>query len=174
MRKILTTFFSIALSAVVLGAGNDGGNGSDEPGSGSVNATGSGRGALTRPVNATLPFDPESVIGSTSSGSGEINTFIETYDDGTDVGLWHCSLGVPRTIEASGGNPGAYLQQGGFSSHVPTWASISTRFQPGVNDPYKIDSIYTGDWTSLGVTTITVDLNILQVATWGTDRAVTL
>ena len=71
--------------------------------------------------------------------------FIETYDDGTDVGLWHCSLGVPRIIEASGGNPGAYLQQGGFSTSIPTWGSVSTRFQPGVNDLYKIDSIYTGD-----------------------------
>jgi hypothetical protein len=81
---------------------------------------------------------------------------------------------VPRTIEISGGNPGAYLQQGGFSSSIPTWASISTRFQPGVNDPYKIDSIYTGDWTSLAVTRITVDLNVIQVATWATDRAVTL
>jgi hypothetical protein len=101
-------------------------------------------------------------------------SFIETYDDGTDVGLWQCSLSVPRIIEASGGNPGAYLQQGGFSSHVPTWASVSTRFQPGVNDPYKIDSIYTGDWTSLGVTSITADLNIIQVGSWGTDRAVTL
>src|SRR4029453_11768735 len=69
--------------------------------------------------------------------------FIETYDDGTDVGLWHCSLGVPRTIETTGGNPGAYLQQGGFSTSIPTWASTSTRFQPGVPDPYKIDSIYT-------------------------------
>ena len=112
--------------------------------------------------------------GSTESGSGATNAFIETYDDGTDVGLWNCSLSVPRLLEASGGNPGAYLQQGGFSSHVPTWASISPRFQPGVNDTYKIDSIYTGDWTSLGVTSITVDLNVIQVATWATDRAVTL
>ena len=40
--------------------------------------------------------------------------------------------------------------------------------------PYKIDSIYTGDWTSLGVTSIAVDLNVIQVATWATDRAVTL
>jgi hypothetical protein len=128
MKRLLATFFSIALSAAILGAGDD----------------------------------------------RETNTFIETYDDGTDVGLWHCSLGVARVIEASGGDPGAYLQQGGFSSHVPTWASVSTRFQPGVNDPYKIDSIYTGDWTTLGVTGITVDLNIIQVASWGTDRAVTL
>ena len=101
-------------------------------------------------------------------------SFIETYDDGTDVGLWHCSVGVPRIIETSGGNPGAYLQQGGFSTSIPTWASISTRFQPGVPDPYKIDSIYTGDWTTLGVTSIAVDLNVIQVATWATDRAVTL
>jgi hypothetical protein len=100
--------------------------------------------------------------------------FIETYDDGTDVGLWHCSVSASRILEASGGNPGAYIQQGGFSTAVPTWASVSTRFQPGVPDPYKIDSIYTGDWTALGVTTITVDLNVIQVATWTTDRAVTL
>ncbi len=100
--------------------------------------------------------------------------FIETYDDGTDVGLWHCSVGAPRSIEPNGGNPGAYVQQGGFSTSIPTWASISTRFQPGVGDPYKIDSIYTGDWTSIGVTSITVDLNVIQVATWATDRATTL
>src|SRR5947207_8759170 len=100
--------------------------------------------------------------------------FIETYDDGTDVGLWHCSVNAARILEASGGNPGAYIQQGGFSTAVPTWASISTRFQPGVSDPYKIDSIYTGDWTSLGVTSVAVDLNVIQVATWATDRAVTL
>jgi hypothetical protein len=108
------------------------------------------------------------------TGAATRASFIETYDDGTDVGLWHCSLGVPRIIEPNGGNPGAYLQQGGFSTHVPTWASVSTRYQPGFNDTYKIDSIYTGDWTSLGVTSITADLNIIQVASWGTDRAVTL
>jgi hypothetical protein len=128
MTKLLTTFFSVVISAATLGAAND----------------------------------------------GATNTFIETYDDGTDVGLWHCSVGVPRDVEANGGNPGAYLQQGGFSTSIPTWGSISTRFQPGVNDPYKIDSIYTGDWTSLGVTSITADLNVIQVATWATDRAVTL
>jgi hypothetical protein len=109
--------------------------------------------------------------GTGTAASGD---FIETYDDGTDVGQWHCSVGVPRIIETSGGNPGAYLQQGGFSSSIPTWASISTRFQPGVPDPYKIDSIYTGDWTSLGVTSLSVDLNVIQVATWATDRATTL
>jgi hypothetical protein len=117
------------------------------------------------------------VLSAAILGAGndrETTTFIETYDDGTDVGLWHCSLGVPRMIETSGGNPGFYVQQGGFSTSIPTWASVSTRFQPGFNDMYKIDSIYTGDWTSLGVTSITTDLNVIQVATWATDRAVTL
>jgi len=104
MKELVTIFFSIALGAAVLGAGNDGGSARSTP-------------------------------------SDQTNMFVETYDDGTDVGLWHCSLSVPRIIEASGGNPGAYLQQGGFSSHVPTWASVSPRFQPGVNDTYKIDSI---------------------------------
>jgi len=137
MKELVTIFFSIALGAAVLGAGNDGGS------------------ARSTPADQT-------------------NMFVETYDDGTDVGLWHCSLSVPRIIEASGGNPGAYLQQGGFSSHIPTWASVSPRFQPGVNDTYKIYSIYTGDWTGLGVTSITTNLNIIQAGSWGTDRAVTL
>jgi hypothetical protein len=91
MKKLVTTFFSIALGAAVLGAGDDRGSARSTP-------------------------------------AGQTNMFVETYDDGTDVGLCHCSLSVPRIIEASGGNPGAYLQQGGFSSHVPTWASVSPRF----------------------------------------------
>jgi hypothetical protein len=175
MKKLLTIFFSIALSAAVLGVGNDGDDGGGEFSGRGVNIFGSGRGTLLRAVNTTLPLGPESVSsGSTPSDSGVTNTFVETYDDGTDVGLWHCSLSVPRIIETSGGNPGAYLQQGGFSTHVPTWASVSPRFQPGFNDTYKIDSIYTGDWASLGVTSLNADLNIIQAGGWGTDRAVTL
>ena len=46
------------------------------------------------------------------------DAFVETYDDGTDIGLWHCSTGVPRIPETSGGNPGAYIQQGGFSTSI--------------------------------------------------------
>jgi hypothetical protein len=160
MKQLLTTFLSIALCVTVLAAGDDGNKSSDASINSRVKVIGTDRGALS--------FGPAPRI------FGQTNSFIETYDDGTDVGLWHCSVGAPRIIETSGGNPGAYLQQGGFSSSIPTWASISTRFQPGVNDPYKIDSIYTGDWTSLGVTGITADLNVIHVATWATDRAVTL
>src|SRR5438445_12264062 len=98
--------------------------------------------------------------GSTASVSGGTNTFIETYDDGTDVGLWPCSVNVPRILETNGGNPGAHIQQGGFISHVPTWSSVSPRLQPGANDTYKIDSIYTGDSTTLCPTRLIVELNI--------------
>jgi len=160
MKQSLTTFFSIVLCGTALAAGQDGNNSKDTWINGRVKVIGTGRGALS--------------FGTAPRIFGQTNSFVETYDDGTDVGLWHCSVGVPRIIESGGGNPGAYLQQGGFSSSIPTWASISTRFQPGVNDPYKIDSIYTGDWTSLGVTGITADLNVIHVATWATDRAVTL
>jgi hypothetical protein len=159
MKQFLTTF-SIVLCGTALAAGEDGNNSSDASINGRVKVIGTGRGALS--------FGPAPRI------FGQTNSFVETYDDGTDVGLWHCSAGAARIIETSGGNPGAYLQQGGFSSAIPTWASVSTRFQPGVPDPYKIDSIYTGDWTALGVTGITVDLNVIHVATWATDRAVTL
>jgi hypothetical protein len=162
MKKIILTVFSIALSAAILGAGNDGDNDGTKFASGGVNIMGGRRGPLVRAINAALP------------SSGETNTFVETYDDGTDVGLWVAAFSVPRIIEPSGGNPGAYLQQGGFSTSIPTWASVSTRYQPGVNDDFKVDSIYTGDWTSLGVTSISADLNVIQVATWATDRAVTL
>src|SRR5438105_14949026 len=116
MKKSVTTFFLIALSAAVLGAGNDGGSARSTP-------------------------------------SDQTNTVIETYADGTDVGLWHCSVNVPRILATNGGTPRAYIQQGGFSSHVPTWARVTARVQPGINDTYRIDSVDTADWTSLGAPT---------------------
>jgi hypothetical protein len=159
MKPLLTTLLSIVICGAALAEVNPGDTSSDAS-ENAVTVLSNGR------IDRSLA--PEARI------FGETNSFVETYDDGTDVGLWHSSVSVPRLIEISGGNPGEYLQQGGFSSAIPTWASISTRFQPGVNDPYKIDSIYTGDWTSLAVTAVTIDLNVIQVATWATDRAVTL
>ena len=111
------------------------------------------------------------MVGLVAAARG---SFIETYDDGSDVGLWIAAFNVPRIIEPSGGNPGAYLQQGDFSTHTPTWASVSTRYQPGFNDDFKVNSIYTGDWAAIGVISLRADLNIIQAAAWGTDRAVTM
>jgi hypothetical protein len=122
-----------------------------------------------RILRATLLCLVATGMFATTRGS-----FIETYDDGTDVGLWVAAFSVPRIIEPDGGNPGAYLQQGDFSTHTPTWASVSTRYQPGFNDDFKVDSIYTGDWAGIGVISLSADMNIIQAAAWGTDRAVTL
>ena len=168
MTKLAATFLLLAVSVHVVAAGSDSRVGGVEPAQGMAarNAMGGSLLPVVR-SSSSLLVSPGAVYGATES-------FIETYDDGTDVGLWHCSVNAMRAIEPSGGNPGAYLQQGGFSTAVPIWASVSTRYQPGVNDPYKVDSIYTGDWTTLGVTTLTVDLNVIQVATWATDRATTL
>ena len=99
--------------------------------------------------------------------------FIETYDDGTDVGQWLCTFSQPRVIETGGGNPGMYLQQGNFSLAVPSWQTASTHFQPGVNDTYKTDSVFVGDWATAGVTSLGVDLNVLQAGAWA-NRPVTL
>jgi hypothetical protein len=160
MKRLAKAFLCMTLCGGVLGAGRDANDFGDGSVNDSVKVIGIGRRALN--------------FGDGHGTFGQSNSFTETYDDGSDVGLWHCSVSASRMIEVGGGNPGAYVQQGGFSTSIPTWATVSTRFQPGVGDPYKIDSIYTGDWTSLGVTHLAVDLNVIQVATWSTDRAVTL
>lgn len=168
MTKLAATFLLLAVTVRVIAAGNDNRAGGVEHSQdmATIGVAGASLLPVVRPSSSTLAA-PRAVSGAT-------NSFIETYDDGTDVGLWHCSVTAMRILEPSGGNPGAYIQQGGFSTAVPIWASVSTRFQPGVSDPYKVDSIYTGDWATLGVTTLTVALNIIQVATWATDRATTL
>jgi hypothetical protein len=102
------------------------------------------------------------------------NVFVENYDDGTDTGQWLVSNSTPRVIESSGGNPGAFLEQGGFSTHIPTWGSASPRYQPGYNDTWKVDSVFTGDWADAGVTTFSIDMDVIQAGGWGPDRAVTL
>jgi hypothetical protein len=99
--------------------------------------------------------------------------FTETYDDGTDIGHWVASFNVPRQIEPVGGSPlgggiplGAYLQQGGFTSSIPTWGTASPRFQPGFNDTYKENSVFVGDWTDAAVTAFSVDLDVIQSGSW--------
>jgi hypothetical protein len=109
-------------------------------------------------------------------------SFTETYDNGSDVGQWVASFSVPRQIQPAGGSPlgggiplGAYLQQGGFSSSIPTWGTASPRFQPGFNDQYKQDSVFVGDWTVAGVTNFGVDLDVIQSGSWPSPgRPITL
>jgi subtilisin family serine protease len=120
------------------------------------------------------PTIPAYMTSSANRAALTAASFTETYDGGSDVGVWLCTFSTPRIIEPSGGNPGAYLQQGGFSTHTPTWATASTRYQPGFNDTFKVDSVFTGDWAGAGVASISADLNIIQAGGWGPDRAVTL
>jgi hypothetical protein len=100
-------------------------------------------------------------------------SYTETYDNGSDVGQWVASFNVPRQIQSAGGSPlgpgiplGSYLQQGGFSSSIPTWGTASTRYQPGFNDQFKENSVFVGDWTAAGVTDFSVDLNVIQSGNW--------
>ena len=108
--------------------------------------------------------------GVASSSAGSI---VETYDDGTDIGIWAASFNAPRLIVPSGGrslgpglSTGAYLQQANVSSALPTWSSASTRFQPGFDDEFKQDSPFVGDWLTAGVRQFSVDLNVIQVGSW--------
>ena len=72
MKQFLTTF-SIVLCGTALAAGEDGNNSNGASINGRVKVIGTGRGALS--------FGPAPRI------FGQTNSFVETYDDGTDVGL---------------------------------------------------------------------------------------
>lgn len=102
--------------------------------------------------------------------------FTETYESGTqDVGNWILSTNAqrPRMINATGGNPDSYLYSE-VSSAIPTWSTASTRFQPGVNDDAKRDSVFVGDYYTAQIKTLSVDLQVIQPGSWTEDRTVTL
>jgi hypothetical protein len=102
--------------------------------------------------------------------------FTETYSPGTqDTGHWMLTTNTtrPRSIRTSGGNPGGYLHAE-LTTTVPTWSTMSTRYEPGTSDSLKRDSVFVGDYDAAGITHLTVDLDVLQAGTWGSDRALTL
>lgn len=109
------------------------------------------------------------------AGSAQAS-FTETYEPGTaDVGDWLTVTNPDafRVIETSGGSPGGYLHAL-VSRAVPSWETASTRYEPGYNDEFKRDSVYTGNWTAAGVTTLSMDLNVFSYGSWTSDRALTL
>jgi hypothetical protein len=76
------------------------------------------------------------LAGRFSTPANADTTFTETYDAGTqDVGNWILTTDPerPRVIEPTGGDPGGDLY-GEVSSAIPTWATASPRYQPGLND----------------------------------------
>jgi hypothetical protein len=102
--------------------------------------------------------------------------FTETYENGTqDIGNWSLSTNPqrPRMINPTGGNPDSYLYSE-VSSAIPTWSTASTRYQPGVNDEVKRDSVFTGDYYTADIKKLSVDLSVEQPGSWTSDRTVTL
>jgi hypothetical protein len=102
--------------------------------------------------------------------------FTETYDAGTmDIGNWVLTTDMlrPRIIEPTGGHPGGYLYSE-VSTAIPTWATVSRRYEPGIDDESKRDSIFVGDYYTNGIDYISVDLRVLQAGSWTSNRTVTL
>jgi hypothetical protein len=120
-------------------------------------------GAVVRsdPASAELASDPE---------------YTETYDAGTpDTGHWILTTDParPRVIEPTDGNPGGYLY-GEVATAVPTWSTASTRYQPGVDDASKRDSIFVGNYYLNDINYLSADLRIYQAGSWTADRTVTV
>lgn len=101
---------------------------------------------------------------------------IETYDDGTDLGIWNLTTNPnkPRIIQAHGGHPGMFLEQDDVAGGKPEWATATPQWQPGFNDTYKNFSDYTGNYSAAGVTAMSMDVKVIQQGNWATDRAPTL
>ena len=102
--------------------------------------------------------------------------FTETYESGSqDVGNWILSDEPtrPRMINATGGDPGSYLYSE-VSTSIPTWSTASTRYQPGVFDASKRNSVFVGDYYTASINKLSVDLEVIQPGSWTEDRTVTL
>lgn len=102
--------------------------------------------------------------------------FTETYETSTlDVGGWILTTNPQRirTIEPTGGDPDGFLY-GEVSVAVPAWSTASTRYQPGVGDAFKHDSVFVGDFDAADITTLAADLDVLQAGNWSSNRTITL
>ncbi len=117
--------------------------------------------------------------GDNGGGGNDTPTvdFTETWGaDTADVGNWILTTEPlrTRTIETTGGNPGGYLY-GDVSISIPTWSTMSTRFQPGTSaDPLKRDSVFVGDWYANDVQKLAADIEVIQSGNWAGPRAATL
>ena len=102
--------------------------------------------------------------------------FTETFGPSSaDVGRWILTKNPDRirTLETSGGNPDGYLY-GEVALAMPAWSTASTRFQPGVDDAFKRDSVFVGDFHANDIATFSADLDVLQAGNWSSNRTVTL
>jgi hypothetical protein len=89
------------------------------------------------------------------------NTFTETFTGGSNTGGWLYG-GPGETIEATGGNPGAYLHSPSLDTFAP---------QPRTSGP---DSVFTGDFRTRNITGIGIDLITIDVDFSAAGRPLTL
>ena len=61
-----------------------------------------------------------------------------------------------------------------MSTAIPTWSTASTRFQPGVDDQAKRDSVFVGNYYANHVKHVSADLQVFQAGSWTPGRTVTL
>jgi hypothetical protein len=87
-------------------------------------------------------------------------TFTETFDAGSNVGGW--SYFPQEQIESTGGNPGAYLHTWGLDTYAP-WPTTTEN-----------GTVFTGDYRSINVTAIGVDLLTIAVDFSAEGRECTL
>ena len=93
-------------------------------------------------------------------GGGE--TFVETFDNGSNVGQWTWGTGN-QFINPINGNPGPYLRDNTLQSCCP---AATTSF--------NVDSVYVGNYREMNVTSVGIDL-VTNFASSGVDgRPLTL
>ena len=101
------------------------------------------------------------VLSSGPALASTANTFTETFTGGSNVGGWLYG-GPGETIEAAGGNPGAYY-------HSPTLDTFAP--QPRTSGP---DSVFTGNYRTRNITAIGLDLITISVDFSAAGRPLTL
>jgi hypothetical protein len=114
------------------------------------------------------------VLGVILAAPLALASFTEDFESDADTGWWRWHELLPRTFVDEGGNPGRYLQQAneGYSgSSLPIWRTTSTRYQPGFMP--SVDSVFTDNWTAMGVNSFSVDLLIERAGVW-TERGLTM
>ncbi len=101
-----------------------------------------------------------STVGFFSPVAADI---IETFDNGSDNGDWQLTSNPIRTlgIQPTGGDPGAYLR-GDVESATPTWYV-----------PLGAATDFLGDYSAMGVTKMSADINIF-VGNQEPNRTLTL
>jgi len=131
---------------------------------------------LATPDASTLPDGSATLDAPLSPDAATRVDFTETFNAGSmDVGNWGLTTEASRArmIRPDGGDPDGYLYAE-VSTSIPTWATASPRFQPGVGDGAKRDSTFVGDYYTNDIKYVSADLQIFQVGVWTPDRGLTL